>query len=59
MIETGGERGSERSVIAARHDDDDDDDDALVWYGLELLGVSWLRYCCQTGQSHARAEKIG
>ena len=25
-IETGGERGSERSVLAERHDDDDDDD---------------------------------
>ncbi len=24
MIETGGERGSGRSVLAARHDDDDD-----------------------------------
>ena len=28
MIETGGERGSGRSVLAARHDDDDDDD---IW----------------------------
>ena len=26
-IETGGERGSGRSVLAVRHDDDDDDDD--------------------------------
>ena len=26
-IETGGKRGSGRSVLAARHDDDDDDDD--------------------------------
>ena len=25
-IETGGERGSGRSVLAVRHDDDDDDD---------------------------------
>ena len=29
MIGTSGERGSGRSVPAARHDDDDDDDDAL------------------------------
>ena len=28
-IETGGERGSRRSVLVARHDDDDDDDDEL------------------------------
>ena len=27
-IETGGEKGSGRSVLAARHDDDDDDDDS-------------------------------
>ena len=26
MIETGGEKGSGRSVLVARHDDDDDDD---------------------------------
>ena len=26
MIETGGERGSGRSVLAAQHDDDDDDE---------------------------------
>ena len=26
-IETDGEKGSGRSVLAARHDDDDDDDD--------------------------------
>ena len=27
MIETLGERGSGKSMLAARHDDDDDDDD--------------------------------
>ena len=27
LIETGGERGSERSMLAARHGDDDEDDD--------------------------------
>ena len=29
-IETGGERGSGRSVLAVRHDDDDDDDDICI-----------------------------
>ena len=28
-IKTGGERGSGKSVLAARHDDDDDDDDTF------------------------------
>ena len=35
-IETGGERGSMRSVLAARHDDDDDDDIKLKFGNITL-----------------------
>ena len=36
-----GERGSRRSVQAARHDDDDDDDDAL--YFIIFIGVKFYK----------------
>ena len=40
-IETGGERGSGRSVLAARHDDDDDDDaDKYLSNGPAKLSLS-------------------
>ena len=31
MIEMSGERGSGKSMLAARHDDDDDDDDIYIY----------------------------
>ena len=36
-IETGGERGSGRSMLAARHDDDDDDDDDDMYKWSTLI----------------------
>ena len=38
-IETGGERGLGRSVLAARHDDDNDDDDDDDWYHKAIVGI--------------------
>ena len=35
MIETGGERGSGRSVLAVQHDDDDDDE----WDSFDLFNA--------------------
>ena len=36
-IETGGERGSGRSVLAVQHDDDDVDDEGYAWFIIETL----------------------
>ena len=42
MIEMGGERGSGRSVLAARHDDDDDDDDDKY---TQIYSIHrWIRF---------------
>ena len=39
-IEKGGRRGSERSVLVARHDDDDDDDrDELTIYSRFYIAI--------------------
>ena len=40
-IETGGEKGSGRSMLATRHDDDNDDDDNIFLCYFTLLG--WIR----------------
>ena len=40
MIETYGERGLGKSVLAVRHDDDDDDDDAL-FESLAIIRCSY------------------
>ena len=37
MIGRSGERGSEISVLAARHDDDDDDDDMSYFSTISAL----------------------
>ncbi len=39
-IETGGERGSGRSMLAARHDDDDDDKNIII--SVEFF----IKYLC-------------
>ena len=39
-IENGGERGSERSMLAAWHDDDDDNDELFLFKNIHLLAQS-------------------
>ena len=45
-IETDGERGSGRSVLAAQHDDDDDDDEIELF----LLDGNTLNYSTELKQ---------
>ena len=41
-IETNGENGSGRSVLAARHDDDDDDDDIYIYIYIYMCVYIYL-----------------
>ena len=50
-IETGGERRSGKSVLAARHDDDDDDDNNLL-HNFSEHGIKYLRETCKKKCCH-------
>ena len=52
MIETGDERGSGRSMLAARHDDDDDDDKK----DLALNDLKWLM-CYKTKPNQTKPNQ--
>ncbi len=57
MIGRGGERGSEISVLAARHDDDDDIYiyNHIFMYMIYKQIISWLLYCKGVVSAHLLA----